>query len=248
MTGRLAHIYRHPIKAHGREALASVVLSAGACLPWDRRWAVAHEAAQISPGWNACNSFLRGVKSPQLMAMEAQFDEENQTVHLSHPRIGALAINPDLDADAARLIDWVRPLIPEGRAQAVKVVRFDGGMTDNPVPTVSILNLASLADLSARMGMDLSIHRFRANFWIDGAAAWQEFDWIGKRFAIGGAVLEVCERIGRCRATCVNPASGEVEGETLAALTAAFGHTDFGIFAKVIQGGSVALGDEWSVT
>ena len=247
MMGRLAHIYRHPIKAHGREALASVVLSAGACLPWDRRWAIAHEAAKIVPGWNTCNSFLRGVKSPQLMAMEARFDEENQMVHLSHPLIGGMTGNPDRDEDAARLIDWVRPLIPDGRAQPVKVVRFDGGMTDSDYPTVSILNLASLADLSERMGIDLSIHRWRANFWIDGAVPWAEFGWIGKRLAIGTSVLEVSERIGRCRATCVNPASGEVEGETLAALSSAFGHTDFGIFAKVIQGGKVALGDRWSL-
>lgn len=245
MTGRLAHIFRHPIKAHGREALASVVLSAGACLPWDRRWAVAHEAAEIVPGWNACNSFVRGVKSPKLMAMEAQFDEENQTVHLTHPDLGALSVNPDLAPE--RLMDWVRPLIPAGRAQPVKVVRFDGGMTDSDYPSVSILNLASLADLSARMGIDLSLHRFRGNLWIDGAAPWEEFHWIGKRLAIGGAVLEVTERIGRCRATCVNPATGEVEGETLAALTNAFGHTDFGIFAKVIQGGNVAVNDRWSV-
>ncbi len=247
MTGRLAHIYRHPIKAHGREALASVLLSAGECLAWDRRWAVAHEAATIAPGWNNCNSFLRGVKSPQLMAMEARFDEGNQTVHLSHPLIGTLAVNPDLDADAARLIDWVRPLIPDGRAQPVKVVRFDGGMTDNPLPVVSILSLSSLADLSGRMGMDLSIHRWRANFWIDGPEPWAEFDWIGKQLTLGETVLEVTERIGRCRATCVNPATGEVEGETLAALSSAFGHTDFGIFAKVVRGGKVALGDKWSL-
>ena len=33
MTASLAHIFRHPIKAHGREPLASVVLSADARLP-----------------------------------------------------------------------------------------------------------------------------------------------------------------------------------------------------------------------
>jgi uncharacterized protein YcbX len=245
MTGRLTHIFRHPIKAHGREALASVVLSVGACLPWDRRWAVAQEAAQIVPGWNPCNSFLRGVKSAQLMAMESRFDEEIQTVHLSHPQLGTLSVNPDLEPD--RLIDWVRPLIPESRAQPVRVVRFDGGMTDSDYPTVSILNSASLGELSARIGLDLSIHRWRGNLWLDGAAPWAEFGWIGKRLAIGGAVLEVTERIGRCRATCVNPATGEVEGETLAALTSAFGHTDFGVFAKVIQGGTVSVTDRWSV-
>ena len=247
MTGRLTHIFRHPIKAHGREALASVQLSAAACLPWDRRWAVAHEAARIGVGWNTCNSFLRGVKAPQLMAMEASLDEAREEITLSHPQLGSLSVRPDAVEEAARLIDWVRPLIPADRAQPVRVVRFEGGMTDSDYPTISILSHASLADLSDRMGMGLSIHRFRANFWIDGLVPWAEFDWIGKRLAVGDAVLEVTERIGRCRATCVNPATGEVEGETLAALTAAYGHTDFGVFAKVIQGGRVSVDDEWSL-
>ena len=169
MTGRLTHIFRHPVKAHGREALASVVLSPGQCLPWDRTWAIAHEAAQISDGWNSCNNFLRGVKTPQLMAIEASFDEARKEISLLHSQLGTITVCPDTLEDANRLIAWVRPLIPQDRAQPVKVVRFDGGLTDSDYPTVSILSHASLADLSARMGMELSIHRFRANFWVDGA-------------------------------------------------------------------------------
>ena len=68
MTGRLAQICRHPIKGHGREDLASVRLLAGECLPWDRHWAVAHEAAKLKDGWNPCVNFARGAKAPQLMA------------------------------------------------------------------------------------------------------------------------------------------------------------------------------------
>jgi uncharacterized protein YcbX len=243
---RLALITRHPIKAHGRELLASVVLSPGATLPFDRRWAVAHEAAKLNPGWVSCNNFLRGVKTPQLMAMQAAM--EGDKVRLTHPELGELTVNPDDAEDAKRLISWVKTLVPAGRAQPVQVVRHEGGLTDSDYPTVSILNLASLADLSARMGLDLSPHRFRGNLWLEGAAPWAEFDWIGHRLQIGGAVLEVTERITRCRATCVDPATGEVVGETLDALAAAFGHKDFGIYAKVVSGGVIALGDAWSLT
>ena len=242
---RLALITRHPIKAHGREFLASVVLSEGATLPYDRRWAIAHEAAKLTPGWVSCNNFLRGVKTPQLMAMEAAM--EGTQVRLTHPTLGSITVDPDDEIDAKRLIAWVKPLVAEGRAQPVQVVRHEGGLTDSDYPTVSILNLASLADLSARMGMDLSPHRFRGNLWLEGAAAWEEFSWIGRRLQIGAAVLEVTERITRCRATCVDPTTGEVMGETLAALDQAFGHKDFGVYAKVIQGGMIALNDAWSL-
>ena len=70
MTGRLAQICRHPIKGHGRETLASVRLLAGECLPWDRHWAVAHEAAKLGDGgWIPCANFARGAKVPDLMAI-----------------------------------------------------------------------------------------------------------------------------------------------------------------------------------
>lgn len=248
MTGTLAHIFRHPIKAHGREELASVVLSEGACLPWDRRWAVVQQDAPVQPGWNRCILFSRGAKSPQLMAVTAQLDEGAARVTLDHPVQGRISLRPDDPADLPGFLAWAAPLVAPGRLPPVGLVRHDGGMTDSSYPTVSILSLSSLADLSAKMAMDLSIHRWRANLWIDGAAPWEEFGWIGRRLRIGGAVLEVTERIGRCVATGVNPATGVAEGDTLAALEQHYRHTDFGVFARVVEGGTIAQGDAWSLT
>ena len=48
MTACLSQIHRHPIKGHGRDTLASVRLSAAECLPMDRHWAVAYDAALMS--------------------------------------------------------------------------------------------------------------------------------------------------------------------------------------------------------
>ena len=245
MTIRLSQIYRHPIKAYGRELLASVRLSAGEGLPFDREWAVAHEAAQLGPGWNPCMNFTRGAKAPALMAVTASLNEATRTVTLSHPGEGEITVAPDTPADQARLLAWADPLIPAGRARPTAVVRGGVAMTDSDYPSVSVLSLASLAELAARMGMNLSVHRWRANLWLDGAEAWAEWGWIGQRFRLGGAVLEVVERITRCVATKVDPETGDVKGDTLAALETGYGHQDFGIFARVIESGSIATGDEW---
>ena len=179
MTPVLAQICRHPIKGHGRETLASVRLLAGACMPWDRHWAVAHDAAKLVDGWNHCANFARGAKAPALMAITSDFDEAMGVITLRHPEAGEIAFRPDDAADLPRFLDWVRPLNPAERAQPVAIVSAGRGMTDNPVESVSILSMASLADLSAKMGTDLSVDRFRGNLWIEGAAAWAEFGWIG---------------------------------------------------------------------
>ena len=245
--GRLAHIIRHPIKGHGREVLASVRLSAGECLPWDRHWAVAHEAAKLTEGWNPCMNFARGAKAYALNAIESDLIEATATITLRHPDRGEITFRPDDPADTPRFLDWVRPLNPENRAQPARIVTAGRGMTDSDFPSVAILNTASLKDLSARMGHDLSIHRWRGNLWLDGAAPWAEWDWIGRDIRIGDAVLNIRERITRCMATTVEPATGISNADTLGALEAHFGHQDFGLYAVVVNGGTIATGDAWTL-
>ncbi|NBE07584.1 MOSC domain-containing protein [Paragemmobacter ruber] len=245
--GRLAHIIRHPIKGHGREVLASVRLSAGECLPWDRHWAVAHDAAKLTEGWNPCMNFARGAKAYALNAIESDLDEATATVTLRHPDRGAITFRPDDPADLPRFLDWVRPLNPENRAQPAQIISAARGMTDSDFPSVAILNTASLKDLSARMGHDLSIHRWRGNLWLDGVAPWAEWDWIGRDIRIGEAVLNIRERITRCMATTVEPATGISNANTLDALQSHFGHQDFGLYAVVVNGGTIATNDAWTL-
>jgi uncharacterized protein YcbX len=208
---------------------------------------VAHEAAQLEPGWNPCVNFARGAKAPELMAITSVLDEATATVTLHHPARGDIRFRPDDPTDVPRFLDWVRPLNPENRAQPAQIVTAGRGMTDSDFPSVAILSNASLADLTARMGQDLSPHRWRGNLWLEGAAPWAEFGWIGREIRIGQAVLRIEERITRCTATQVNPDSGKTDADTLSALEAAFGHQDFGVYATVVKGGDVAMGDEWSL-
>ncbi|MEZ5912551.1 MAG: MOSC domain-containing protein [Paracoccaceae bacterium] len=244
MTAQLAHIFRHPIKAHGREELASVLLSAGACLPFDRHWAVAHEAARLSPGtWGPCANFSRGAKAPALMAIAARLDEPTRSVTLTHPDRPAITIRPDDPADLAPLLSWLAPLVPADRAKPASLHSADRGLTDTDFASVSILALASNRALGQRMGHALSIHRWRGNLWIEGTAPFEEFDWVGRRLRIGAAELEVVEPITRCKATTANPDTGRVDADTLGALNTLYGHQDFGVYARVLGGGMIATGD-----
>ena len=246
MAARVSHLWRHPVKGHGVEAVAGTVLTAGATMPWDRVWAIAHEAAKVAPGdraWMHSANFSRGAKSPELMAIRASVDEAAATVTLTHPRAGTITVDPDRPDDAARLVAWVTPLADPGRAQPASVVRADVGMTDSAFPSISILNRASLAALGARLGMGLAMERFRGNVWLDGLAPFAEFDLVGTELRVGDAVLAVRERITRCKATTVNPDTGASDADTLGGLEAGWGHRDFGVYAEVVEGGRVTVGD-----
>jgi uncharacterized protein len=246
VPARVAHLWRHPIKGHGVEAVARTTLEAGTTMPWDRVWAIAHEAAKVAPGqgaWAPCANFSRGAKSPALMAIRAETDEARGRVRLTHPEAEPIEVAPDDPADEARLVAWVTPLAAADRARPAYVVRADRGMTDSPFPSIAILGLASLAALSDFMGRPLAMERFRGNVWLDGPEPWAEFGWIGREVALGGARLRVVERITRCKATTVDPDSGRPDADTLGALEAGWGHTDFGVYAEVVAGGAVALGD-----
>ena len=243
MGWRLAHIFRHPIKAHGREELPSVTLTEGRCLPHDRRWAVAHEAATLMPGWNACMNFTRGAKTPALQAIDAQFDERSGQLTLTHPALAPLCFTPDNAEGQAAFLAWVAPLMDGGRAQPKRLVCAGRGMTDTDFESVSILNMSSNRALGQRIGADLGLNRWRGNLWLDGLAPWEEFDLIGREVQIGATRLKIMERIGRCRATMVDCATGKIDVNTLDALEDGYGHTDFGVYAIVTQSGAAHRGD-----
>lgn len=246
MSARVTEIWRHPIKAHGREALDRVALTAGQCLPWDRAWAVAHDNSQADGSeWVRCGNFTRGVRAPQLMAITSELDEDTGRITLHHPR------RPDLNFDPATeeaaFLDWVMTLMPQNRSLPARLVRARSrGMTDSSFPSVTLCNLASHRAVEERMGKPLSIHRWRGNIWFDGPDAWEEFDWIDREIRIGGARLRVSERTTRCLATAANPETGERDANTLGTL-GTWGHTDFSVKAEVVSGGDIAIGDTLEV-
>lgn len=249
MTGRLATIWRHPIKSHGRESIDRCQVTADQTLPWDRVWAVAHEASEADGStWVPCANFARGAKAPGLMAISAKVNEPDRTMTLSHPDLGALTLDPDNAAEADAFIHWVMPLAPADRALPARVIRAQTqGMTDSPYPSISLIGTASLDALSNETGTPLDPRRFRANFWIDDLFPWEEFDWIGKTVTIGDVPFRVEERITRCLATAANPDTGRRDADTLGALEEGWGHRDMGVYLRATGHGTVAIGDTLTV-
>lgn len=236
-------LFRHPLKSHGREELEAVALKAGDSMPFDRVWAVAHDASKADGSvWAPCANFSRVSKAPALMAITSAFDEASGQLTLHHPDRPDLTFDPD--TEGAHFITWVMPLVPQDRALPNRIVKLPGrGFTDSDFASVTLCNHASHRAVEQKLGQSLSIHRWRGNIWLECEAPWEEFDWMDKNVAIGDCVLTVLERTDRCLATTANPETGRRDAETLTALDH-WGHQDFSVRAKVKQGGMIRRGDK----
>lgn len=249
MTAGLAQIWRHPVKAHGRERIDTVTLEAGKALPWDRVWAVAHERSCFDPerpSWNPPGDFSRGCASPRLQQIECFSDPAFRTITFFHPDRPDLTINPHDHGDGCVFIQWVMPISLGARLLPSRFVRApDEAMTDTGYQSISLINLASHRAIEQQLGQPMSELRWRGNLLVDGLAPWEELDWIGRRLRLGEAEFEVVEPIGRCRMTEANPETGKRDADTLGALREGFGHTNCGVYLKVTRGGEIQEGMEF---
>lgn len=242
----VAAIYRHPIKAIGREEVDEVDLIAGQTLPGDRLWAVAHEAAKLTEGeWNRCSNFIRGASSPKLMAVTLR--TQGDQLRLSHPDRPDLLIDPARDGEA--LVAWVAPLVADGRAAPTRLVPApaDRGLTDSSAPNISLAGMASHQAVADRAAAPFAVHRWRCNIFLDGLAAWEELDWVGRTIRLGEAEAVVEKRIDRCMATTVNTDTGDRDVPTLEILKD-FGHQDFSVGLVITKGGRLRTGDKVELT
>ena len=243
----VAALWRHPIKSHGRETLDQVTLIPGQTMPWDRVWAVTHEATKFdadAPAWVSCANFMLGTGTPGLAGIWAMLDDATGKITLRHDALGEICFHPDDPSDAATFIEWVRPLCPPDKRQPIALAKVPArGMTDTDYPSISIMTRASHDAVANKLGHPLEVERWRGNIWLDGTAAWEEMTWIGKDVQIGEAVLQIVEPIERCKHTMANPRTGERDVDTLSALRDGWNHQDFGVYAKVIKGGKVARND-----
>ncbi len=118
----------------------------------------------------------------------------------------------------------------------------------SPRKVVSIINLASVAAIEDIVGQPVHPLRFRANLYVSGWPAWHEFALLDQTLAIGDVRLRVVKRIVRCAATNVDPETAARDLDIPHALMRRFGHADCGVYAEVIAGGSLAAGEDVTVS
>ena len=253
----LTDIYRYPVKSLSPERLEKTELHPGEGLAYDRHFALALGSAAISGNtteWLPKNNFLVLLRHEKLADLETSFDDEMGVLTILRRGRQVAKGNLNLAIGRTMIEEFFSAFMGErGRAQVgrqIKVVRAADGhsLEDQSHRSVSIINLATLRDIERVLGSPLDPLRFRGNLYIDTGQAWQEFEWLGQNITIGEVTLSVGERTGRCGATHVNPVTAERDINLLKALQQGFSHTDCGVFANVVSGGRISVGDPVSIS
>lgn len=254
MSMTIHSIYRYPIKGLGPEALKQVMLFAGQGIPHDRRFAIAHASTCLDPEkpeWLPKTHFFMLMRDEKLAQLHTRFDE--QTGFLTIERSGHALLRVCLtDSDGRKALETFFSEFfmnhPDGPPKIVEApghAFFDAKRKPNSSTDkyVSLVNLASVRKVEYAAQASVDPIRLRANIYFEGAAAWDELDWIGVNLKMGQARLRVLSPITRCPATSVNPATAERDLDIPGILQNEFGHNHMGVYAEVVEDGIVVTGD-----
>ena len=244
---RIEYLYRFPVKGLTAEAMEVAEVKAGGAIPWDRAFALAQGDAPFDPAhpeWLPKQNFMCLMRNARIARLRATFEPRTGVLSILAPGGNGISENALTGAGRERIAGFLAGFLGD-EARGTPRFHYEPGHSfcDQRTKVVSLISLASLRDYEARVGARRHRRRFRANVWFTGAKAWSEFDWVGREIRLGGATLRVVKRTVRCRATEVNPETGERDVDPLAELRQLYGHTDLGIHAEVVEGGRFAVGD-----
>lgn len=240
-------LYRYPVKGLSPEPLERMPLSIDGTAPFDRAYAIENGLGRFDaehPAHLPKINFLMLMRNERLATLRTEFDDETETLTIF--RAGKQVARGDLRTLLGRkMIEQFLAAYLQAELRGAPHIVFAKGhsFSDVAAKCLHIINLASLREFERVVGRSVNPLRFRPNVVIDGVEPWSEFNWKGKPLKVGGVQLDFIKRTERCAATDVDPETGRRDMAIPAELLRAYGHSDFGVYARVISAGEVAVGD-----
>jgi uncharacterized protein len=225
-VGRVAALWRYPVKSMAAEALAETEVSWHG-LPGDRRWAFIRDG-QVRSGF----PWLTLRQRPDLSHYRPSFVEPDRP-HASRTMVRTPAGNE---------VDVVDPSLATELGEGVRVIKQDRGIFD--AMPLSIITTQTVASLSALTGAELNVLRFRPNLLIEAASdePFPEDAWVGSVLRIGSIRMRVDARDKRCLVVNIDPVTTRRNPVILRTI-ANERQTRLGVYGSTVQPGRVAVGD-----
>jgi MOSC domain-containing protein len=225
-VGRLAGLFRYPVKSMAAEPLEAVDVSWHG-LAGDRRWAFIRDGL-VRSGF----PWLTIRERPDMGHYRPAFREPGR------PDASPTVVRTPSGAE----LDVVDPALAAELGDGVRVLKQDRGIFD--VLPLSLITTRTIADLDALVARGLEVRRFRPNLLIEatGDGAFPEDAWVGAVLQVGGLRLRVDQRDQRCVMVNVDPDTTERDPEVLRTI-ARERQSCLGVYGSTVQPGRVAVGD-----
>jgi uncharacterized protein len=213
---------------------------------------------------DADGRLFNGKRAPQLMRVQAEWDEASRRLALTFPDGSVVEgeVEPG-ERFAAALYGVPHPsrtvpgpwqdALSELAGEPLTLLWSDEGAQDRGNDRggwASLISRGSLERLRAEAGSEGGVdgRRFRMLFEIDGVEAHEEDTWLGHRVAIGDAVIVPLGDVGRCVVTTCDPDTGVSDFDTLRLLAGyrwegVVEPLPFGVYCDVAVPGRVRVGD-----
>ena len=240
-------LYRYAVKGLSPEALERVTLEAGGTMPFDRAYAIENGPGRFDPDdprHLPKITFLMLMRDERLATLVTTFDDATETLTVS--RAGKQVARGQLTTPLGRkMIEQFFAAYMQAELRGPpKVVSAPGhSFSDVAIKCLHVVNLASVRDLERVVGRPVDPLRFRANVYVDGIEPWAELGWVGRELTLGGVRTSIVDRTVRCDATNVDPQTGARDMGLPTLIRRTWEHGDLGIYAKIIGGGELAVGD-----
>lgn len=250
---RVASLYRYPVKGLSPEPVGRAELVEGGYFPGDRLFAIENGPSDFDPSRPEHQpkiKYLMLMRHELLARLRTRYDDASGELSIGYEAGTALRADTRSAEGRREIAAFFEGFMPEALAGEPRWLSAPDGyrFTDSPRGFVSIINLASVADLERRMGQPVDPLRFRGNVMVEGLKPWEEFDLVGSEItAPSGLRLRVTKRIVRCAATNVDPATGLRDLQIPRFLMQSFGHADCGVYCEVIASGTIGPGERLAI-
>ncbi len=256
LVGHVESLWRYPVKSMRGEKLESAFIGFSGVYG-DRLYAFQNSAAP------AGFPYLTGRELEQMLLHQPRFRHPDKALcppNLAEAEHLAPGLTPVYPGFADLIVDVETPdggLLaidsPELRERLHKssdtageltLLRSDRAMTD--CRPVSLISTQTVGALSGEVGRMLDHRRFRANVYVDLAAATgsAEDAFVGRTVKVGAkAVISVLERDPRCKMITLDPDTGQSSPEVLESVAKAH-EGRVGVYGAVLIEGTVRPGDE----
>ena len=188
------------------------------------------------------NNFLTLKNSPELNQYNFTYVKDKLILKKKDEII--ITINPFSKNEKKLLCDKINQIILKDKKLDLLMDEKNPFFDTMPNNSISLINKKSISDFSNKISTNIEIERFRANIYIDGIAAWEERDWIGKTININNINFFVSDEISRCSATNLKPSTDIVTINLPNQLKKTYDHINMGLYIVPQQNGVISKEDK----